>query len=742
MRRLGLLGAALATALATPAFAAGAGQSAGPAPDAAGPRDFSSFSPRVEAIRIDRADAPIIDGDLSDPVWSRAQVIDEFYQVVPVEGGRPSQPTRAYILYDERNLYIGVYNYDSEPDQIRRSQLQRDPALQDDDAVRIMLDTFGSFRDAYFFGTNPNGARNDALVENNNAFRDQWNTIWSVKARVVEDGWIAEFEIPFQSISFDPSLAEWNMQIVRTIRRHNEEIRWSNIDRSRNRIDVTNPGRLSGIRDVKSGIGLEVQAFVTGSAAYDWATDDTEYDLRPSGNAFYKLTPSLTASLTVNTDFSDTALDSRQVNTGRFSLFFPETRDFFLQDAQVFEFGGRIFTNGPVNGLPFFSRNIGIVNGQPVDLVAGAKLSGKLGPANVGVISARTGAADNLGIDGQFLSAARVSLPVLAESKVGAIFTNGDPTGEVNSTVAGADFQYKRSNFLNGGTLYSDTAFVGSFTGGESGHQIAHETAFRSLTWNSTLRLRDVDENYAPELGFANRTGIRQYNINGFRTFNRDSGFIRYAEIGGFANVITDRNGRKLDQYLGAFAGGNNNAGDSMWFNYERGFVDIVEPFSIAGEVPVPAGEYRWNQYEIELNLTNARMIGGGVEVRWGGLYGGDYLSIENRLSFRPNRFIELAGEYEYSEFNLPGGSLGVHIASIDSVIAFSPDMTIKTEIQYDNISEALTFFSRFSWEPRPEREIFLSIGHTALIDRVNFPRDFTSQGTSLALRLGHTFRM
>ncbi|WP_395076120.1 hypothetical protein, partial [Hyphococcus sp.] len=542
--------------------------------------------------------------------------------------------------------------------------------------------------------------------------------------------------------SFDPSLEAWNMQIVRTIRRHNEEIRWSNIDRNRNRIDMTNPGQLSGIRDIESGIGLEVQTFVTGSAAYDWSTDDTNYDFRPSGNAFYKVTPSLTASLTVNTDFSDTALDSRQVNTGRFSLFFPETRDFFLQDAQVFEFGGRIFNNGPVNGLPFFSRNIGIVNGQPVDLLAGAKLSGKLGPANVGVISVRTGAADNLGIDGQFLSAARVSVPVLSESKVGAIFTNGDPTGDVNSSVAGADFQFKRSNVINGGTFYSDSALIGSLNEGESGHMFANETAFRSQTWNATLRLRDIDENYAPELGFVNRTGTRLYNVNGFRTWRPDQGFIRYAEIGGFANVITDRNGRKLDQYLGFFANSENTYGDRIAFEYERGFVDIIEPFSIAGEVPVPAGEYRWNQYEIGLTATNARMIGGGVEVRWGGLYGGDYLSIENRLSFRPNRFIELAGEYEYSEFHLPGGSLGVHIASIDSVIAFTPDMSIKTEIQYDNISEALTFFSRFSWEPVPEREIFLSFGHTAIIDRVAFPQQFASQNSSLALRLGHTFRM
>lgn len=741
MRRGGSWLAAVAAAGAVATHAAAATTAA---QDETGPGrpNFATFIPCTQAVRIAGEDAPVIDGDLSDPVWRRAQPIDEFYQVVPVEGGAPSQPTRAYILFDDRNLYIGIYNYDDRPDQIRRSQMRRDPALEDDDAVRILLDTFGSFRDSYFFGVNPNGARADALVENNSSFRDEWNTIWRAKASIVDDGWVAEIVIPFQSIAFDASLEEWNFQIVRTIRRNNEEIRWSNINRGRGRTDITNPGRLTGVRDVDSGAGLEVQAYVGGSASYDWITDETDYEIKPSGNVFYKITPSLTGSLTVNTDFSDTALDARQVNTGRFSLFFPETRDFFLQDAQVFEFGGRIFSHGQTNGLPFFSRNIGIVNGTPVDLVAGAKLSGKLGPANVGVISARTGSSDAAGVDGQFLSAARISTPVLSESKVGVIFTHGDPTGDESSAVAGADFQFKRSNVLGDGTFYFDTGYVRSFSDGESDHMIVHETAYRSQTWNSTFRFRDIGDDYAPKLGFVNRTGIRQFNVNSFRVHRPDSGFLRYAEIGGFANLITDRNGERLDQFIGSFARAENNVGDRLELDYEHGYVNIIDGFSVAGEVPVAPGEYRWNQYEIEVGATSARKIGGEVGVRWGGVYDGDLFEIRSELSLRPNRFIELAAEYSYSEFDLPSGQIGIHIAAIDSVIAFTPDMTIKTEVQYDNISEAFTFFSRFSWEPIPEREIFLSFGHTALIDRRDFPRDFASQGTSLALRLGHTFRM
>ncbi len=705
-------------------------------------RDFANFIPCAQAVRIAHEDAPIIDGDLSDPVWRRAQAIEEFYQVDPVEGAAPTQPTKAYILYDERNLYIGIYNYDDRPDLIRRSQMQRDFILRDDDAVRVYLDTFGSFRDAYFFGVNANGARADALIENNETYQNQWNTIWRAKSRVVEDGWVTEIVIPFQSISFDPSLEEWNMQIVRNVRRNNEEIRWSNIDQSRGRIDITNPGRLTGVVDVESGIGLEVQAYVTGSTAYDWTTHDNEYELNPSGNAFYKITPALTGSLTVNTDFSDTALDARQVNTGRFSLFFPETRDFFLQDAQVFEFGGRIFNSGPVNGLPFFTRNIGIVNGAPVDLAAGAKLSGKIGPANVGVISARTGSSEIAGVDGQFLSAARFSVPVLSESKLGVTLTHGDPTGAETNTIAGADFQFKRSNVSGAGTLFSDTAFIQSFDGGENGHMAAHETAYRSQRWNATLRLRDITDDYAPRLGFSNRTGIRKYNGNFFRIFRPKNSFLRQAETGVWADYITDRNGLRLDHYMGAWANAENNSGDSAGFEYQHARIRIIDPFSIAGEVPVAPGDYEWNRYEASVSATNARMVGASAEIGWGGVYDGDYFRAASDVSLRPSRFVEITGGYEFTQFDLPSGKIGVHIASVNSVIAFTPDMTIKTEVQYDNISEAFTFFSRFSWEPIPEREIFLSLGHTALIDQVDFPRDFRSQGSSLALRLGHTFRM
>jgi len=721
--------------------AAAAALAAASAANASEAPNFSTYTPSVTAAMISRDEAPEIDGDLSDPAWSKATIIENFYQVEPTEGGTPTQKTRAYIMYDERTFYVGSHLYDDEPEKITRKQLARDAELRDEDAIRVYLDTFGTFRNAYFFSTNANGAKIDALIENNSAFKREWNTIWDVKTRIVEDGWIAEFAIPFQSIAIDPSLDEWGFQLLRTIRRTNEEIRWSNIDRSRGRIDLTNPGRLVGVDGVRTGVGFEAQLFATGAGQYDWETGETDFRFDPSANLFYKITPSLTGSLTLNTDFADAPLDARQVQTGRFDIFFPETRDFFLQDAASFEFGGRVFQDD-VNGLPFFSRNIGIVEGRPVDIVAGAKVSGKLGAANLGALAVKTG--DDTVFDGQYLTAGRASFDVLNESKAGVVFTHGDPTGVANNTVAGADFQYKNSMRFPG-TLFADFTYLRSFDsagGASSSDQFASaDSAYRSQSWNWTARFRHVGENYEPRLGFSNRKGVRLYDGNAFRTFRPADSAIRSITTGVFALAVTDLDDEVLDREVGGWIEGENQIGDFANFEFFRGFLDIREPFDIAGRLNVPIGEYRFTRYRIVVDSSQARAVAGGLEYRWGGLYGGDFRQWTASASFRPGRHFNLAAEYELTQFDLPTGYLAVHVATIDSTIAVSPTMFIKTDIQYDNISESFSLLSRFSWEPTPEREIFIALGHSALIEEDRFPGSFRAQGTSLALRLGQTFR-
>ncbi|MEK7266639.1 MAG: carbohydrate binding family 9 domain-containing protein [Pseudomonadota bacterium] len=704
--------------------------------------DFATYTPKVSAVKISKDEAPKIDGDLSDPVWAKAAVVEDFYQVEPVEGGTPTQKTRAYLLYDERTLYVGFYLYDTEPGKIRHAILERDGLLRDEDAVRVMLDPFDTKRDGYFFATNANGAKVDALIENNSSIKTEWNALWDVDARIVDDGWVAEFAIPFQSISIDASLTEWGLQLLRTIRRTNEEIRWSNIDRTRDRIDITNPGRLSGIEGITSGIGLEAQMFVTGAGSYDWETGETDFALDPSANIFYKITPSLTGSLTLNTSFADAPLDDRQVNTGRFDLFFPETRDFFLQDVQSFEFGGRVYQQN-INGLPFFSRNIGIVEGRPVDLIAGAKVSGKLGPANLGVLAVRTG--DDSVYDGQYLGAARASFEVLNESKAGVIFTHGDPTGVFDNTLAGVDFQYKNSTGLPG-TLFADFTYLRTIdddgVNSVGDHYAAAAAAYRGLKWEWNAEFYNIGENYRPRLGFINRTGIRQYHANLFRLFRPKSGPVRLFMAGAFGLAVTDLDEGLLDSELGGFVRVETRLGGSAELEAFRGFLDIRDPFDIAGRLPVPVGEYGFTRFNLSAESSGARDLSLRGKVRWGGVYGGDFRNFGAGVTWRPSEHFNISADYDLVRFNLPTGALDIHVGVLGSPIAITPRMFIRTDVQYDNISENFSMLSRFSWEPTPEREIFISFGHTALIEEDRFPASFRAQGTSLALRLGHTFRM
>jgi len=704
--------------------------------------DFQRYFPRLEAVRIEKDEAPTIDGDLSDPAWAKAAATEAFFQVLPIEGAAPSEKTRAYLMFDSETLYVGFYLYDSEPDKITAKLMARDSQLRNEDAIRVMLDPFGTFRDGFFFGTNANGARVDALIENSNAIRTEWNTIWNVKAKIVEDGWIAEFAIPFRSISIDASLDEWGLQFLRNIPRKNEEIRWSNIDRTRDRIDLTNPGRLSGVESVATGIGLEAQMFVTGASSYDWETGDVDVSLNPSANIFYKFTPSLTGSLTLNTDFADAPLDARQVQTGRFSLFFPETRDFFLQDAASFEFGGRVF-DGNVNGLPFFSRKIGIVEGRPVDIIAGAKVSGKLGPANVGALAVKTGGDDDF--DGQYLGAARASFQVLAESKIGAVFTYGDPSGAIDNAVGGVDFQYKNTTRFDG-ALFADFAYLRSI-GGEGAvdaddHFAAADIAYRGDKWNWTSRFENIGENYQPRLGFANRTGVRRYVQDLVRRVRPEDSFVRVIETGAFVDIVTDLDDRLLDRVWGGFAVVQNQIGDEIRAEGLSTYEDIRDTFDIAGRLNVPVGVYRHQRFEVEAATSEARSVSARGEISWGGIYGGDILGIEGGASWRPSKHFRIGARYDLTRFDLPTGDLDVHVGVITSTIAFTPTMFIATDVQYDNISENFTFFSRFTWEPKPEREIFISFGHSAVIEEDRFPASFRAQGSSFAVRLGHTFRL
>ena len=714
------------------------------------PIDFVHYEPTAEIARIAGSEAPEIDGDISDPVWSKATRIDKFYQTEPVQGAEPSEITVVYIAYDENNLYFAFDCRDSQPAQILATVMQRDRELWQDDNIRIYLDPYDSARDAMAFLVNSLGTQMDLLIENNSNFYPEWDTIWYVDARRTDDGWTAEMAIPFRSISFDPGIDEWGFEIMRQIRHKNETVRWSQIDQFLPPWNVSEIGSITGIRDTNRGLGLDVQAFGKLKYERDWMQRPRDDSFTPevSGNIFYKITPSLTGTLTLNTDFSDSPLDERQVNTGRFSLFFPETRDFFLQDRTIFEFGGRAMTppNTNINGLPFFTRKIGIVNDEILDLVAGGKISGRIGNLNVGALGVRMDNSDN--IDAETLSVARLSADILDDSRIGAILTHGDPDGSGNNTLAGVDFQYQNNNIFNRGRFLADFFYQRSFSDdvhGPSGGKDDDMFGFFLGYPNDLLRWfisgKEIGNGFEPALGFVNRRNIRDYNGDYVKRKRFQGGWVQWWEGGVIGNVVTDLDNEVESHKLTLVTALRNQIGDEFKVKASNLREVINQPFLIAGELSVSVGDYHFNQIDVSLISSRSRKVIAFLGVTCCRFYDGDYLGLDNQLEFRLSKYLRLTAKHNMEKFDLPSGKLTVHIGSLDGSINFTPDMQVDTQMQYDNISERFSFSARYRWFPRPETEVFIAVGQTADMRSNDFPSHFDPDQTQFTVRLGHTFR-
>lgn len=712
-------------------------------------RDFQTYTPRVTPTRIDSADAPVIDGKLDDDAWAKATVLTEFYQVEP-EIAYPDVETRVYLAHDENNLYVGVYAYDDEVENIFATILERDGQVWRDDMLRFYIDPFDTGISGFGFDVNALGARAERLVQANRPPVDEWDTIWDSAGQIVEDGWTAELVIPFRSLSFDPGGDGWGLMITRERSHKAQEIRWAAIDQSVNKFGFSRAGRLEGITDINRGHGLDVQLQAGVTANRDWTEPrDDDVRLEPSANIAYKITPSMTGLLTLNTDFSDTPLDARQINTGRFSLFFPETRDFFLQDAAFFEFGGQTFTRGSQsvramsnvpNGQPFFSRRIGIVNGERVKIRGGLKLSGEAGGFEIGALTARTGEAQ--GIDSQTLSVARIATDLGRQHRVGIIATHGDPTGRTDNTVAGVDYLYQTPSFLGGSRMQTDVYYLlsSSSTRGDDS-SFGFRSDYQGDALAGGIEFRQIGDDFAPALGFVNRAGTRNYSAAINRRLRQGPDWMRWWQFGTRHEYITDLDGRMETRRNELVAGLQTRWTDDLTLSLSDERQVIFTPFSLPGGLVVPVGSYDNDGATLTFQSSLTRPYGTKLELSHQDFYGGDSTKFASDFLYRPNARIDLRASYSIEAISVPAGDVDVQIGSVNTVFNLSPDLSISTQTQYDNISHSLSFFGRVNWELRPQTELFIGLGHGAIIEGDDFRSNFRSVQTSAIIRLGNTFR-
>jgi hypothetical protein len=608
----------------------------------------------------------------------------------------------------------------------------------------IFLDPGQTRRNAYNFEIGASGGRTDNLELNNTEELREWNTIFEARARIVEDGWVAEFAIPFKSLSYEATQTTWGFDVARRIYHKNERVHWSGFNPALDFTDVSQTGDLLGIENLSQGIGLDVQVYGAPRMRHDWQLggSDAGLNFNAGGNAFYKVTPALTNTLTVNPDFSDAPLDIRQVNTTRFSLFTPETRDFFLQDVAAFEFGGRSYgrnsgDRSSNNGRPFFSRNVGLVQGQQVSLPVGNKLSGQFAGFDVGAFSVLTDRTP-AGRAGQVLSVARATHPILAESKFGFVFTNGDPTGLTDNTVTGADFQYRNSSVFGDKVVQADALFLKSFssTAGDD-ESSALSLNFPNEPWSGDFVFKEIGGNFTPALGFVNRTAMRQYVATVTHLTRYRNRSLNTLEFGGNVEYVTNLHNALESRANDLLVRVRSRIGDQVSLRLLNSFERVPAPFLLPRAVPVLAKTYDWTNVNVGLRTFNGRLLTLQADLTCCHFYDGDAVVTRVNVIFRPSTHFEMNAGHDVNAIHLPTGAVTIHLATTDAVVNFTPVMQIALQAQYDNISEDFGFSARYRWEYHPGNELFVGGGQTALISN----RGFIGQVTQATIRLGHTFR-
>ena len=719
-------------------------------------QEAQSDSAALPSVRIVRtANPPTIDGVLDPAEWDGAATIEDFVQVRPVDQGTPTERSAVYLMYDDNALYIAGRFWDSEPDKIAAKILKQKTGLRDDDRFAVVIDPFNNRRGGYRFELNANGVRVDALYENLGNFSTNWDSIWEGTGRLVPDGWTTEMAIPFKSLSFDPANDTWAMNFGRAIRRKSEEDAWVSRNREYNPSVV---GLVTGISGIDQGLGLDIVPSISAVTReqYDPSSRDTEID--PSLDLFYKITPSLNAALTINTDFSATEVDNRQVNLTRFSLFFPEKRAFFLRDSDLFDFGNiggggnnnrdNTATDRPgrENGRPFFSRRLGLsADGTPVDLDYGGKLSGRVGRWTVGALAVRQDAFESLPASDAFVG--RATANVMQESSVGFIVTDGDPNSTLDNSLYGADFRYLNTRLPGGRRLEGEAWYQKSDTEGSGGGQSAFGFGLRmpnSAGWRGGIGMRELDANFNPALGFVSRTGIREHTAElGYTLFTR----------GGFAQQIYS--GVDFDR-IDLLGGGlqsektsitplevQSRGRDVFKLRYIVDEEDVAAPFELYRDltrtVVVPAGRYSFDRYGFDIETGGQRAVSTSFTYREGGFYGGDRLHLEASLNWKPLKHFYLDAHYDWNDVDLPDGRFISRLVEMTTGVIISSKLSWVTLIQYDNISENLGINSRIHWIPKEGREGFIVLNHN--LQDLDKDRDFTSLSSDLTLKFNYTFR-
>jgi hypothetical protein len=647
------------------------------------------------------ATPPVIDGVVDDDVWAQAEVVRDFMQREPDNGQPGSQRTEVRVIYDEEAIYFGFIMFDDDPDGIIASDLRRDSRLRTDDTIAVVLDTFHDLRNGFLFRVNPLGTKYDALLRNEREVNSDWNEKWEAATTISEIGWQAEFAIPWRALRYETGAQTWGIDFKREIRRSNEEVNWANYRRGFQFNSVSQAGVLMGLDNLRLTQRFRLQPYVSGGGIRADATDEPYSEATGDiGIEDFKvqLTSNLTADFTVNTDFAQVEDDTERVNLTRFSLFYPEKREFFLEGANNFAFGtggGGGFGGGGGHGGGFslyHSRNIGLFDGEAVPIIYGAKMTGKIGGSTVGFLNVQTN--DSEFSPAENYTAMRLRQDVFERSSIGGIFTNVQG-GDEHNRVGGLDANFRFLDYLNlgGFVAFADDSEV----------EDTPYSTYLSGSWNSDLWLLSgsyhiVEPDFKSDLGYIQRTDIKKQDFRAGWNPRPSSGPIRQFRFTGSFSNLTDTGGELMTREENLSANVSFQSGDNIMFNYGWNFERLEYEFEPSEGVIIPIGDYDFSDWFLNFRSFSARPLSASMTVSGGGYFDGTRYSLSPRGTVRFNEKFSLSPGYNYNTVDLPGGSFVTHTGTLRIVYNFNEQWLTNALIQYNSVSGRMSVFARLQY--------------------------------------------
>ena len=691
---------------------------------------ISSPDGRRQMQAVQATSPIVIDGALDEDAWTRAVPATGFIQADPLEGQPATEITEVRIAYDADYLYIGALCRDSDPSGIVVNEIRKDFAGRDQDLFEVLLDTFADRRNGFVFSTNSRGAKADTQIANEGRdVNPNWDAVWWVESRQTADGWTAEFRIPFKTLRFEAGDGKnWGINFARRVRRKNETSYWSPVSRAYSIFRASSAGTLAGLPPLRQGRNLRIKPFLAAGAVRGVGGNAFDRDLTAGVDLKAGITPSLTFDATINPDFAQAEADEQQVNLTQFSLFFPEKREFFLENAGIFYFGDiprnsrtvARFRPPEEDLLLFFSRRIGLNDaGEQEPLHGGVRLTGRAGGFTLGLMTMQS--KDDDGTPSTNYTVARVRRDLFRSSDVGAIILSREPNGDSGdfNRVIGVDtnFRFFRNLSLNGFFARSESPGVTT----------DQDSSKASLGWEDSKKrlqtsIMKIGEGFRDDLGFVRRTGVTRQFYDGAwfpePELLRKRG-IRRIEPHARTWIYHDPSGALVSRLVHVANQTTWNNGSYMEYAYEPRVEVISKPFNIAPGVSIPNGRYDWTQHLVLFEGDHSKPLSGSIRYTFGGFWSGSQRNVQTSLLYRPNYRVvfDLGLQITDISLDLPKAEFTTTLVNLRTGYSFSSNMFLDTLLQYRNDVKQFSANVRFNLIHRPLSDFFIVYNESQFTD-------------------------